>query len=103
MAYAKITFEHPTTGIIKTAPVGFSWTTLFFEPFAALFRGDITGAIILCLLAPLTVGLSCIIAPFIYNKLYVKKLLKKGYCVAQVQGSDIATLKRKLGINLPEK
>ena len=103
MAYAKIIFEHPSTGIIKKAPVGFSWTILFFEPFVALVRCDFGGAILLLILAPLTFGMSCIIAPFVYNKLYIKKLLKKGYCVAEINGSDIATLKNKLQINLPEK
>jgi len=39
MAFTSIMFENPNTGVIKGAPVGFSWMTFFFVLFPALFRG----------------------------------------------------------------
>ena len=103
MAYAKITFENPQTGIIKKAPVGFSWTIFGFGPVVALVRGDVKGGLLMLLLAAITSGISWILYPFLYNKYYIKELLKKGYRVSAVEGSDLKTLKLKLGINLPEK
>ena len=94
-----ITLEHPVSGIQKTAPLGFSWTTLFFGPFPALLRGDVRNAFIIFLLC--YVGLGGIIYAFIYNKAYLKRLLSKGYKITRVDSSSsIEELGSKLGINL---
>ncbi len=103
MAYAKITLENPQTGIIKKAPVGFSWTLFWIGPIVALIRGDMLGGFGMVLLIGITYGVSHLVCPFFYNKFYIKRLLKKGFRVVSVEGSDIATLRGKLGINLPEK
>lgn len=45
-----IRLKHPQSGVVKSGFYGFSWTTLFFSGFAAIFRGDlITGVIVLVL------------------------------------------------------
>jgi hypothetical protein len=103
MAYAKITFEHPEIGTIRKSPVGFSSTLLWIGPIVALVRRDLKGFLILAGVLFLTSGVSWLIAPFFYNKLYIKRLMKKGYKVTAVEGSDIATLRKKLEINLPQK
>jgi hypothetical protein len=103
MAYAKITFEHPEIGTVRKAPVGFSWTLLFFGPIVCLFRRDWFWLIIMAVLIGLTSGISMVVVPFFYNKFYIKRLMKKGYKVASVEGSDIALLKKKLELALPEK
>ena len=98
----KLTMEHPNTGIIKTAPVGFSWTTFFFSCFPALFRGDMKWFFIQCLCAVITSGLSGLVFMFIYNKIYIKKLLEKGFKVKAVEGGTLERANQKLGINLPQ-
>jgi TM2 domain-containing membrane protein YozV len=96
----KLSMENPNTGIIKTAPVGFSWTTLFFSGFPSLFRGDIKWFIIQVLLC--WTGISFIIFAFIYNKIYINKLLEKGFKVKDVEGGTLEDAKKKMGINLPQ-
>jgi len=101
MAYTSIVLENPKTGSIKQAPVGFSWTTLFFGFFPPLFRGDWKWAIIMLILAIITVGFSGLVFMFIYNKLYIKDLIGSGYKVKSVADGDIESLSLKFGMQLP--
>ncbi len=39
MAYTKLVMENPYNGQIKKAPVGISWTVLFFAFFTSFSRG----------------------------------------------------------------
>ena len=103
MAYAKITFEHPEIGTVRKAPVGFSHTLFWIGPLVALVRKDLKGFLILAGVFFLTSGVSWLVAPFFYNKLYIKRLMKKGYKVASTEGADLALLKKKLELALPEK
>lgn len=80
---------HPLTGMVKEAPTGFSWTTLFFGIFPALFRGDVKWGLIMLLLAFLSLGLSWLIFPFIYNGLYLKGLIESGYKMASVSTDGV--------------
>ena len=102
MAYGKIIFQHPVTKEIKEAPLGFSWTTLFFGIFVPLFRGDWKWAIISFLLAIITGGISWFIFPFFYNKLYVKELIKKGFKAVDISGTNVKMAEANLGIVLPK-
>lgn len=79
MNFKEITFTNEYTKQYKTAPIGFSWTTLFFGCFPALFRGDWKWAGIQFILSICTSGLSCFVMPFLYNKLHIKDLLKQGF------------------------
>lgn len=87
-------------GVTKDVKVGFSWTTLFFTFLPALFRGDLKWAFIMFIITAIfgvfTLGIGgwvCgIVFSFVYNKIYIKELLEKGY--RPVNESDRAVLER---------
>jgi len=93
MAHSTLVFKNAAFGTIKSAPVGFSWTTLFFGFFPALFRGDFKWAAIIFFVTAvagvLTIGwgawIAWIVFAVIYNKMYIKELLNKGYVVDKVE------------------
>lgn len=70
---------HETRQKLLRVPIGYSWTMLFFGPLVPLFRGDIKYALITFFLSYISNGLSRLIFPFIYNRMYIERLLKKGY------------------------
>jgi hypothetical protein len=75
------------SGLSKQVKIGFSWTTFFFGPIPALIRGDLKWAVIMFILAAVvgavTLGFGAwvpgLIFSFVYNKIYIKDLLEKGY------------------------
>lgn len=94
-----IKMRHPETGLTKKGLIGFSWTTLFFGGLPAIFRGDWTMGLILIVLGILTLNLSSIIAAFIYNKTYTRKLLESGYRFEDAP-EIVELAHRKLGVSL---
>lgn len=96
---ANVIMQHPHSGIIRKAPVGFSWTTLFFYPLPALVRGDIKWFIIQFLLWMFV--LPILIFAFRYNNIYLKALLERGYKVKSVNGTTIEEVNRRIGLELP--
>lgn len=83
---AKPTLPNPNTGLIKTAPLGFSWTTQLFGPLPALCRGDLKWFLIQAVLTP--VVLPTLIFPFVYNRVYLQRMLEKGYKVQSTGGKS---------------
>ena len=79
--------KHKETGLTKDGFIGYSWTTLFFGSFPALFRGDfitfIGVFVVLIILGIISFGIGAFIAmivwSFLYNKYYTRKLIEKGY------------------------
>ena len=98
---AQLILEHPNTGIIKQAPIGYSWTTLFFPTIPALLRGDFKGFCIQLLLDGFLI-LPIFIFPHLYNKSYIQRLLSQGFKVKSVVGDTIEGAGAKLGVNLPQ-
>ena len=85
MAFATIQLKSKN-GVVREAPVGFSWTTFFVSAFVPLFRGDWTWALIMLIASFITFGLAGILFAFIYNRLYIEGLLKQGYAVISYWG-----------------
>lgn len=74
--------KHKDTSILRDAPVGFSWTSLFFGPLVPLLRGDFLWFFLHVFLSLFIFGLFWLIFPFIYNNIYLRGLLGKGYVPA---------------------
>ena len=98
MAFAVISFENKKTNQFKLAPVGYSWTNLFFGFFVPLFRGDWKWAIIFLIVGIVTWGFGSIITSFFFNKLYASDLMKAGFKIKSLNGADKDLVKAKLGI-----
>jgi len=96
------------TGIMKDGYYGFSWTTLLFGFFPALFRGDfitfIGGFVITAIIALVTFGIGALfinlVWAFMYNKYFTRKLLERGYAFAGSEG-DNALAASNLGVIAP--
>lgn len=101
MAKNTIYFENPRTGKMREAPVGFSWTTLFFGPFPMLFRGNWKWFAIIFILALLTWGLSNLVFMFIANKLYIKDLVNDGFKGKSVALGTLDQVSMMVGFNIP--
>ena len=92
----KITLKNDS-GLSKQVKVGFSWTTFFFGFFPALFRGDLKWAVIMfvieAILGSFTLGIGSWIAgvvfSFVYNKIYIKELIEKGYKPADEEARTV--------------
>ena len=89
MKSAKIILKHQNTNVIKKCKVGFSWTSLFFGFFVPVVRGDVLWGILSLLLDISTGFIFWLIFPIIYNKIYIKNLLEKGYIPADDYSRNI--------------
>lgn len=94
-----VMMRNPQTGVVKKGFLGFSWTTLFFGGFPAMFRGDWLIGAILVILNLVTFGFTGLIAAFIYNKTYTMKLLENGYQFADTEALN-ALARAKLNVSM---
>ncbi|MFT7300286.1 MAG: hypothetical protein ACI89Z_000740 [Porticoccus sp.] len=101
MAFTSVIFKNPITGAMKEAPVGFSWTVSCFGFFPPLFRGDWKWAVIMFLLTLATFGLCTIVFMFIYNKLYIRDLIRSGFKAESIASGDMKFASAKVGMEIP--
>lgn len=101
MAKYTIHFENLRTGQRRDAPVGFSWTTLFWGPIPMIYRGNWKWAAITIIAGLITVGFSNIIFAFFINKSHIEDLINDGY-KAKEGGVNLAQATIDTGIRLTE-
>jgi hypothetical protein len=101
MAFAEITLKNPQTGKMKVAPVGYSWTLVFFGPIVPALRGDVLWFFILLGTELVTFGWSGVLFGFFYNKIYIKNLVKKGFKVTSVSTGNLIYISANVGMQLP--
>lgn len=68
-------------GLTKKVATGYSFKSLFFGIFYPASRGDFKGVIIQSILGIVTCGLSWIFVPFAYNKIYLERMISKGWSI----------------------
>ncbi|MCL1605967.1 HrgC protein [Phascolarctobacterium sp. ET69] len=91
-----VTLKNIDTGVIKNVPTGYSWTTLLFGFFPALFRGDLKWAVIFFIanitIAWFTLGIGALIFNIVfaafYNKIYIKELMAKRFTYADEKSKN---------------
>lgn len=64
---------------VEECKIGYSWTTLFFGFITPIFRNDFRGCGLMLILTLIVPYVQLLVVPFIYNRLYIKGLLTKGY------------------------
>ena len=93
----KINIQHPAFGLTKNGYYGYSWTYLFFGLFVPLVRGELVVAALHLLFSLFTFGIWQIIFSFLYNKLYMTRMIEKGY-VLKGYDDEIVKAKKALGV-----
>lgn len=109
MAHSKLSFTHPVFGTTKIAPVGYDWLCLVIGPLSPLVRGDFKWAFIVLVITFIVGAIIPIFGAFIswgvfgviYNKLYIKDLLDKGYQLSYVESHlTVHQLQAALELNI---
>ncbi len=107
MAHGNVVVVNTSTDEIKSVPVGFSWTVLFWGCFPALFRQDwknfgiMAGTLVVSGLL-LIAFIPLVVFAFIYNdKMCLKDLLNNGWKIKEYTGSkSLNVVGQSVGYNL---
>ena len=79
--FKKITIEK--NGISKKISKGYSWKSLLFGCFYPAARGDFKGLITQLILCMFTGGLSWLVTPFVYNRIYLERMVNDGWMISK--------------------
>ena len=99
MAHSTLIMENPNTGEMIRAPVGWSWTSLFFGVIVPFIRQDWIGGFVSLVLTLFVAGAVNIAMAFMYNRYYIGAKVKEGFVVTGAESTySYAELERKVGI-----
>ncbi len=87
MCKTELILKDPGKDRYKIAPLGYSWTVLFFSFLVPLCRRDWRGFAILLSLSLLTLGTASPVCAWFYNTAYARHLLKSGYKIFHIKGN----------------
>jgi hypothetical protein len=88
---------HTDSGLVKTGYIGYSWTYLVFGWFVPVMRGEIGIGALHFLLTMVSLGLSQLIFPFLYNRQYMGRMLTSGWRLDSTDANS-AQAKRVLDV-----
>lgn len=87
MSKVELILKNPATEKFRTAPLGFSWTVLFFGFLVPLFRRDWKYTFIFLLLYILSLGCLSPVMACLYNRSYARRMLASGYRLFYIRGN----------------
>jgi hypothetical protein len=101
MAHSTLLMLHPVTGESLSAPVGWSWTSLFFGFVVPAFRQDWWMAIITMLLTVVFMAVVNVVMAVAYNRGYITRMLRQGFVITGYH-SDLSRteLEHLLGVRI---
>jgi hypothetical protein len=102
-----IMLRNPNTGLTATGYYGFSWTTLLFGFFPALFRGDLVTFLVVAAIT-IVLALSTVVGglvfsfawAFFYNRYYTRNLISKGYKIMAPTANEQLAAMTSLGVTI---
>lgn len=84
MAHSHIVLQHPSTMHTVTAPVGFSWTALFFGFALLAYHGSYVTSALLAVITLILGPIPNLVICWFYNKNRIVDLWKEGYRVIAI-------------------
>lgn len=88
---------HTDSGLVKKGFLGFSWTYLVFGWFVPVVRGELGVGVLHFLITVVSLGLSQLVFPFLYNRQFMNRMLTAGWRLDPT-GANYEMAKRVLGV-----
>ncbi len=88
---------HTDSGLVKKGFLGFSWTYLVFGWFVPVVRGELGVGVLHFLITVVSLGLSQLVFPLLYNRQFMNRMLTAGWRLDPTD-ANYEMAKRVLGV-----